>query len=132
MPTRQVESRGLFDIPVVDCDCHVYETTAMPEIASFIQNPAVRRPFERYSQFMLAHAFLPGNLGDRMVAGRIKTDLDQVLPQGDFGGMHRIAAGLLNSMNQMAIDYSILFPTPMLTLGHSSPVGGRSGVGAGL
>jgi len=114
---KEVERRGLFDIPVVDCDCHVYETTAMPEIASFIQNPAVRRPFERYSQFMLAHAFLPGNLGDRMVAGRIKTDLDQVLPQGDFGGMHRIAAGLLNSMNQMAIDYSILFPTPMLTLG---------------
>ena len=114
---KEVERRGLFDIPVVDCDCHVYETTAMPEIAAYIQNPAVQRPFERYSQFMLAHAFLPGNLGDRMVAGRIKTDLDQVLPQGDFEGMHPIAAGLLNSMNQMAIDYSILFPTPMLTLG---------------
>src|SRR5579859_2479866 len=114
---REAERRGLFDIPVVDCDCHVYETTAMPEIAAYIQNPAIRRPFERYSQFMLAHAFVPGNLGDRMVAGRIKTDLDQVLPVGDFDGMHPIAAGLLNSMNQMAIDYSILFPTPMLTLG---------------
>lgn len=114
---KEAERRGLFDIPVIDCDCHVYETTAMPEIAAYIQNPAVRRPFERYSQFMLAHAFLPGNLGDRMVAGRIKTDLDQVLPQGEFEGIHPIAAGLLNSMNQMAIDYSILFPTPMLTLG---------------
>ncbi|MEP7105540.1 MAG: amidohydrolase family protein [Chloroflexota bacterium] len=114
---REAERRGLFDIPVVDCDCHVYETTAMAEIAAYVQNPAVRRPFERYSQFMLAHAFLPGNLGDRMVAGRIKTDLDQVLPRGEFDGMHPIAAGLLNSMNEMAIDYSILFPTPMLTLG---------------
>ena len=114
---KEVERRGLFDIPIIDCDCHVYETTAMSEIAAYIQNPAVRRPFERYSQFMLAHAFLPGNLGDRMVAGRIKTDLDQVLPQGEFEGIHPIAAGLLNSMNQMAIDYSILFPTPMLTLG---------------
>ena len=114
---KEAERRGLFDIPVIDCDCHLYETTAMPEIAAYIQNPAVRRPFERYSQFMLAHAFLPGNLGDRMVAGRIKTDLDQVLPQGEFEGIHPIAAGLLNSMNQMAIDYSILFPTPMLTLG---------------
>jgi predicted TIM-barrel fold metal-dependent hydrolase len=65
---------------------------------------------------------VPGNLGDRMVAGRIKTDLDQVLPVGEFEGMHPIAAGLLNSMNQMAIDYSILFPTPMLTLGtHPQP-----------
>jgi len=44
---REVERRGLFEIPVVDCDCHVYETTAMPEIASYIRNPAVRRPFER-------------------------------------------------------------------------------------
>ncbi len=114
---KEAEARGLFDIPVVDCDCHVYETTAIQEIAAYVQNPAVRRPFERYSQFMLAHAFLPGNLGDRMVAGRIKTDLDQVLPQGEFDGIHPIAAGLLNSMNQMAIDYSILFPTPMLTLG---------------
>jgi predicted TIM-barrel fold metal-dependent hydrolase len=114
---KEAEARGLFDIPVVDCDCHVYETTAIHEIAAYVQNPAVRRPFERYSQFMLAHAFLPGNLGDRMVAGRIKTDLDQVLPQGEFDGVHPIAAGLLNSMNQMAIDYSILFPTPMLTLG---------------
>jgi predicted TIM-barrel fold metal-dependent hydrolase len=114
---KEAEARGLFDIPVVDCDCHVYETTAIHEIAAYVQNPAVRRPFERYSQFMLAHAFLPGNLGDRMVAGRIKTDLDQVLPQGEFEGIHPIAAGLLNSMNQMAIDYSILFPTPMLTLG---------------
>jgi predicted TIM-barrel fold metal-dependent hydrolase len=119
---REVERRGLYDVPIVDCDCHVYETTAMPEIASYIENPAVRRPFERYSQFMLAHAFVPGNLGDRMVAGRIKTDLDQVLPVGEFEGMHPIAAGLLNSMNQMAIDYSILFPTPMLTLGtHPQP-----------
>ncbi len=114
---KEAELRGLFDVPIVDCDCHVYETTAMAEIAAYVDNPAVRRPFERYSQFMLAHAFLPGNLGDRMVAGRIKTDLDQVLPAGHYEGMHRIAAGLLNSMNHMAIDYSILFPTPMLTLG---------------
>ena len=114
---KEVARRGLDAIPVVDCDCHVYETTAMPEIAAYVQNPAVRRPFERYTQSMLMHAFLPGNLGDRMVAGRIKTDLDQVLPAGEFEGMHTIAAGLLNSMNQMAIDYSILFPTPMLTLG---------------
>ena len=26
---REAERRGLFDVPVVDCDCHVYETTAI-------------------------------------------------------------------------------------------------------
>ena len=30
---KEVARRGLDAIPVVDCDCHVYETTAMPEIA---------------------------------------------------------------------------------------------------
>ena len=119
---REAERRGLFDVPVVDCDCHVYETTATAEIASYIQNPAVRRPFERYTQSMLMHAFMPGNLGDRNVAGRIKTDLDMRLPAGAYAGAHPIAAGLLHSMEQMAIDYAILFPTPMLTLGtHPQP-----------
>ncbi len=119
---REVERRGLLDVPVVDCDCHLYETTAIPEIARYVENPAVRRPFERYSQFMLAHALLPANLGDRTVAGRIKTDLDMQLPTGAHGDLHPLAAGLLNSMDQMAIDYSILFPTPMLTLGtHPQP-----------
>ncbi|HKF78143.1 MAG TPA: amidohydrolase family protein [Candidatus Dormibacteraeota bacterium] len=119
---REAERRGLFDVPVVDCDCHVYETTATAEIAAYIQNPAVRRPFERYTQSMLMHAFMPGNLGDRNVAGRIKTDLDMRLPAGAYAGAHPIAAGLLHSMEQMAIDYAILFPTPMLTLGtHPQP-----------
>lgn len=119
---REAERRGLFDVPVVDCDCHVYETTATAEIASYIENPAVRRPFERYTQAMLMHAFVPANLGDRNVAGRIKTDLDMRLPTGAYADVHPIAAGLLHSMEQMAIDYSILFPTPMLTLGtHPQP-----------
>jgi uncharacterized protein len=119
---REAERRGLFDVPIVDCDCHVYETTATPEIAGYIENPAVRRPFELMSQGMLMHAMLPGNLGDRNVAGRVKTDLDAHLPTGAYAGAHPIAAGLLYSMDQMAIDYSILFPTPMLTLGtHPQP-----------
>ena len=119
---REVERHRLFDVPVVDCDCHLYETTAIAEIARYVENPAVRRPFERYSQFMLAHAVLPANLGDRTVGGRIKTDLDSHLDTGAHAGLHPLAAGMLNSMDQMAIDYSILFPTPMLTLGtHPQP-----------
>jgi predicted TIM-barrel fold metal-dependent hydrolase len=119
---KEAERRGLFDVPIVDCDCHVYETTATREIARYIENPAVRRPFERYSEGMIMHAMMPGNLGDRNVAGRIKTDLDAHLPRGEYEDAHPIASGLLHSMDQMAIDYSILFPTPMLTLGtHPQP-----------
>ena len=119
---REVERRGLRDVPIVDCDCHLYETTAMPEIVRYIENPNVRRSFERSSIGMLMHAMLPGNLGDRSSSGRIKTDLDSWLPVGDRSDVHPLAGGLLHSMDQMAIDYSILFPTPMLTLGaHPQP-----------
>src|SRR5258708_21264521 len=113
---REVERRGLFDVPVVDCDCHLYETSAIPEIARYVGNPAIRRALEHYSQFMIAHVMLPANLGDRTVAGRIKTDLDQHLPPGAHAHLHPLAAGLRNSMDQMALDDSILFPTPMLSL----------------
>lgn len=120
--SKEAERRGLLDVPVVDCDCHLYETTALPEITRHIENPSIRRSFERSSLAMAMHALIPGNLGDRTVAGRIKTDLDMQLPAGDMTGVHPLAAGLLNSMDQMAIDYSILFPTPMLTLGtHPQP-----------
>jgi uncharacterized protein len=119
---REVAGRGLLDVPVVDCDCHLYETSAMPEIIRYIENPNLRRSFERMSPGMLMHAMLPGNLGDRSVSGRIKTDLDMQLPTGERASVHPLAAGLLHSMDQMAIDYSILFPTPMLTLGtHPQP-----------
>jgi predicted TIM-barrel fold metal-dependent hydrolase len=119
---KEAQRRGLFDVPVVDCDCHLYETTALPEIARYIDNPNVRRSFERSSLAMAMHALVPGNLGDRTVSGRIKTELDMHLPIGDLKDVHPLAAGLLNSMDQMAIDYSILFPTPMLTLGtHPQP-----------
>jgi uncharacterized protein len=119
---KEAQRRGLFDVPVVDCDCHLYETTALPEIARYIDNPNIKRSFERSSLAMAMHALVPGNLGDRTVGGRIKTELDMHLPTGDREDVHPLAAGLLNSMDQMAIDYSILFPTPMLTLGtHPQP-----------
>src|SRR5262249_8889337 len=92
------------------------------EIARYIDNPNIKRSFERSSLGMAMHALVPGNLGDRTVSGRIKTELDMHLPTGQRTDIHPLAAGLLNSMDQMAIDYSILFPTPMLTLGtHPKP-----------
>lgn len=120
---REAERRGLFDVPIVDCDCHLYETTAIPEITRHIENPNLRRGFERASPAMLMHAFVPGNLGDRTAGGRIGTELDSHLPtDGSQRDIHPLAAGMLHSMDQMAIDYSILFPTPMLTLGtHPQP-----------
>src|SRR5262245_26729304 len=88
---REVERRGLDGVPIVDCDCHLYETGAMPEIVRYIENPNLRRSFERSSLGSLMHVMLPGNLGDRTVSGRIKTNLDMELPTGERSGVHPLA-----------------------------------------
>ena len=115
---REAERRGLFDTLVVDCDCHHYESSLYREIAPYIDNPQVRTIFETYSLPAIQTAILPGNLGDRNVAGRIRGEqIDPTPPPQGSGDFHPVAWQLLRSMREMAIDYSILFPTPMLVLG---------------
>jgi predicted TIM-barrel fold metal-dependent hydrolase len=115
---REVERAGLFDTLVVDCDCHHYESGLYREIAPHIDNPSVRKIFESYSLGAIQTSILPGNLGDRNVAGRIRGEqIDPVEHRAGAAGFHPVAWSLLRSMRDMAIDYSILFPTPMLVLG---------------
>jgi predicted TIM-barrel fold metal-dependent hydrolase len=115
---REAERAGLFDTLVVDCDCHHYESGLYREIAAYIDNPTVRKIFESYSMGAIQTSILPGNLGDRNVAGRIRGEqIDPVTPPAGAEGFHPVAWSLLRSMREMAIDYSILFPTPMLVLG---------------
>ncbi|MBM3676351.1 MAG: amidohydrolase [Actinobacteria bacterium] len=115
---REAEERGLYDTLVVDMDCHHYESGHYREIAGYIDNPAIRRVFERYSLPAIQTSIVPGNLGDRNVAGRIRGEQveESEHPPG-ADGMHPVAWSLLRSMDDMAIDYAILFPTPMLVLG---------------
>lgn len=115
---REAEARGLFDTLVVDCDCHHYESSLYREIAPYIDNPSVRKIFESYSMGAIQTSILPGNLGDRNVAGRIRGEqIDPAAPPDAAAGFHPVAWSLLRSMRELAIDYSILFPTPMLVLG---------------
>jgi uncharacterized protein len=115
---REAEREGLFDTLVVDCDCHHYESSLYREIAPYIDNPTVRKIFESYSLGAIQTSILPGNLGDRNVAGRIRGEqIDAVERPAAADGFHPVAWSLLRSMREMAIDYAILFPTPMLVLG---------------
>jgi predicted TIM-barrel fold metal-dependent hydrolase len=116
---RENVKRGLFDVPIMDCDSHHYESSAYREIAPYIRTPSVRRPFAQYTLRVLQNSILPGNLGDRNLAGRIRREYkdESDVRELDHDAGHPVARELLHSMRKMAIDYSILFPTPMLVLG---------------
>jgi uncharacterized protein len=120
---RESRRRGLFDIPIVDCDSHCYETSSIHEIVGYMENPNIRRSFEVSSAEFIQATVLPQNLGERTVGGRLKigggTDAETgVHPlETPAGDLHPVAATTLRSMNTMGIDYTILFPTPMLNLG---------------
>ena len=115
----EARRRGLHDVTIVDCDCHHYETQALPEIARYIDTPAIRRAFERYSPVALGRTMMPGTPGDRNVAGRIwGAEFDRTIPPEELDGdVHPVVATLRYTMRRMAIDYAVLFPTPMLVLG---------------
>jgi uncharacterized protein len=115
---REAERRGIFGTLVVDVDSHHYEQSVYREVARYIDNPRVKRIFSNYSLGAIQTSILPGNLGDRNVAGRIRS---QQVSEWEFpvppDGVHSVAWTVLEAMHAMGIDYTILFPTPMLVLG---------------
>jgi len=113
---------------VVDCDCHLLEPGAFNEMTAHISNPFVRRQFERYPTPQLLYTLFPSTPGDRTMQGRIsgsfaaaaRTEVSET-PRA-LDGMHPTRATVLRSMRSIGIDYSVLFPTAMLTLGLSPQV----------
>jgi hypothetical protein len=120
---REAERRGIYDTLVIDVDSHHYEQSCYRDIAKYIDNPNIRRIFSTYSLGAIETSILPGNLGDRNVSGRIRseqiTDWEHPVPPE---GTHPVAWNMLESMRAMGIDYTILFPTPMLVLGTTPQV----------
>lgn len=122
---REARRRGLFDLPIVDCDSHCYETACLPEIVAYVESPNVRRSFMFNSPLVVEPGLISGNLGDRTAGGRIRAGgavagEAGVYPLDAHGGaMHPVAATTLRSMDALGIDYSIVFPTPMLNLGQN-------------
>ena len=120
---REARRRGLFEVPIVDCDSHCYETSSLPEIVAYMESPNIRRSFLVSSAEFIQATVLPQNLGERTVGGRLHigggTDSETgVHPLEDGAdGVHPVAATALHAMDSLAIDYTIIFPTPMLNLG---------------
>ena len=116
--TRQSERYA--DYFLVDIDAHVTETQFWPEILALIDNEVVRhwgeagldRPVSR-SLSLLNN--VPG-MSYQSVYGRIPHEqarLEAITEKN----CHPCTALVRRAMDAMGLDYQILFPTPMLTLG---------------
>ena len=115
--TRQAESYE--DYFLVDIDAHVTETSFWPEILGGIDNEVIRHMGE-------AGMARPGNNGALLnvapgllyqhVHGRIPHQAALLEPVAK-NGVHHFTELARRSMDAMGLDYQIVFPTPMLTLG---------------
>ncbi|MQA01947.1 MAG: amidohydrolase family protein [Streptosporangiales bacterium] len=107
---KEAKARGLYDIPIVDVDCHIIETMNMAELIPFIKNPAIKHLYSKVPS--MANMDLAGSYGDRDAGGRIFRDT----PIPGTRGAPSVE-GLLDDMRVIGIDYASIFPTPMLALG---------------
>jgi predicted TIM-barrel fold metal-dependent hydrolase len=116
--TRQSESYE--DYFLVDIDAHVTETSFWPEILASIDNEVIRQMGEGNAarpgvanHSLLNHS--PG-IAHQHVYGRIPHQ-QALLEKVDGSGAHRFTELARRGMDALGLDYQIVFPTPMLTLG---------------
>src|SRR5271166_856168 len=116
--TRQSENHE--DYFLVDMDAHVTETSFWPEILALIDNEVIRQMGEANASRPghANHALLnhqPGILHQHLY-GRIPHQQALMEPV-DQTGNHRFTELARRAMDALGLDYQIVFPTPMLTLG---------------
>ncbi|MDF5756929.1 amidohydrolase family protein [Spongiactinospora sp. TRM90649] len=120
---EQAAERGYDDFVIVDVDAHHYENRAWKDIVPYMEDG----PLREWAISMVkrgngggASAALTGvQLGNQEVGGRIiragrnfSDPLDAVEDP-----RHPDVVRMIWAMDQLGIDYTVMFPTPMLTLG---------------
>jgi hypothetical protein len=113
---RDATERGLRDVLVVDADLHLHGLPSSEEVRRHVRHANLQRLFTRWN------AEIPRPRGDRWVGGRVKFPPAEG-PSTSRGasaavaeGRHPTAATLLESMDQLGVDYGIVFHTPLLYL----------------
>jgi predicted TIM-barrel fold metal-dependent hydrolase len=111
---KQAIEKGFYDFPIFDADCHHFGTP-LKEIAELVEEPWRQRLIAGTSGAKFT--FLPQDIGDRTLGGRnrvkehfnISRKSGEILPKDIYP--------LVDNQHMMGIDYSIVFPTDLLTLG---------------
>jgi predicted TIM-barrel fold metal-dependent hydrolase len=116
--TRQAESYE--DYFLVDIDAHVTETTFWSEIIGGIDNEVIRQMGEagmaRPGAGNVALLNVSPGMLYQHVYGRIPHQ-QALMEKVEKGKVHHFTELARRSMDAMGLDYQIVFPTPMLTLG---------------
>ena len=116
--TRQ--SERFDDWFLVDVDAHVTETQFWPEILAYVDNDVIRHMGQAFGDRPVSRSLallnnVPG-MSYQSVYGRIPHELARLEPTAGEG-CHPCVALVRRAMDAMGLDYQVLFPTPMLTLG---------------
>ncbi|MGE3936005.1 MAG: amidohydrolase family protein [Rhodospirillaceae bacterium] len=118
---RQARDRKLEDYLVIDVDAHHFETESWKEVIEYIEDPVVRdigKSMERLDGTN-PNALLNGEpgLGFQNVGGRIPHSGGLRGEPIDDKSVHRDVILARRAMENLGIDYQVIFPTPMLGLG---------------
>ena len=115
---RQAEQRKFDDVFIVDIDAHIGDVRAWPEVMDYIEDPVVREAANAFADGSRRGAFLNDTSGLQWqnVWGRIphgqglKEDVDDSTVPREVILSRR-------AMNQLGLDYQVMFPNALLFLG---------------
>ncbi|MGH3585095.1 MAG: amidohydrolase family protein [Pseudonocardia sp.] len=120
---RQADERGFHEFPIVDVDSHHYEDRRWDEIIPYIEDDQIRdwaKAMTQRSGKAAATTITTAQVGNQEVSGRVlRSGRNQLAEQADLDQdrrLHDDVARMLWAMDMMAIDYTVMFPTPMLHL----------------
>ena len=117
---HQADERAYHDFPIVDVDSHHYEDRRWTEILPFIEDDQIRDWVLSMTRRAGRGATITSSqIGNQEIAGRILRTGHQLAGAVESEARkdhHPDMARMLWAMDMMSIDYSVMFPTPMLHL----------------
>src|SRR5215208_468104 len=114
--SQQARARNYQDFLIVDVDSHHYENESYKEVYSYLESPVIKMEAMESINRGGRSAFLNSQVGYQGLSGRI-TRHNLRKHQKVPGEHHRDIHLTREWMDAMGVDYTCLFPTPMLFLG---------------
>ena len=121
---KQRDRRNLQDVLIVDVDSHHYESESMAEIMEYMEDPVLQQLARSGGQVAQRGGgmFALGRVGYQDVGGRVTRYPLRRMEQTPADGVHRDIHLGHRWMDAMGVDYTCMFPTPMLGLAmHPQP-----------